>query len=132
MHRLQMGVARRVYAAIRGYTGELFKHRDADGFSTHYIFWRVFFFFFNDPAPTEIYTLPLPDALPISIRWQRQELVIAQARPPRDLRAHVDAVLAGRERGRLQFGQESEPRRKAVQLGGALLETAVGDRKSVV
>src|SRR2546422_3444807 len=25
-----------------------------------------FFFFFNDPAPTEIYTLPLPDALPIS------------------------------------------------------------------
>src|SRR3989449_11544275 len=25
-----------------------------------------FFFFFNDPAPTEIYTLPLHDALPIS------------------------------------------------------------------
>src|SRR2546430_14075761 len=24
------------------------------------------FFFFNDPAPTEIYTLPLHDALPIS------------------------------------------------------------------
>src|SRR5256885_15868146 len=24
-----------------------------------------FFFFFNDPAPTEIYTLPLHDALPI-------------------------------------------------------------------
>src|ERR1051326_5079974 len=23
-------------------------------------------FFFNDPAPTEIYSLPLPDALPIS------------------------------------------------------------------
>src|SRR3954464_5610953 len=26
------------------------------------------FFFFNDPATTEIYTLPLPDALPISAR----------------------------------------------------------------
>src|SRR2546429_95119 len=26
------------------------------------------FFFFNDPAPTEIYTLPLHDALPIFIR----------------------------------------------------------------
>src|SRR5256886_831427 len=26
----------------------------------------AFFFFFNDTAPTEIYTLPLPDALPIS------------------------------------------------------------------
>src|SRR6202171_2056960 len=27
--------------------------------------WFVFFFFFNDTAPTEIYTLSLPDALPI-------------------------------------------------------------------
>src|SRR2546430_15041210 len=26
----------------------------------------LFFFFLNDPAPTEIYPLPLPDALPIS------------------------------------------------------------------
>src|SRR5258708_12644239 len=28
----------------------------------------IFFFFFNDRAPTEIYPLPLPDALPISER----------------------------------------------------------------
>src|SRR5690242_21773543 len=28
----------------------------------------VFFFFFNDPATTEIYTLSLHDALPISLR----------------------------------------------------------------
>src|ERR1041385_6591228 len=28
-------------------------------------------FFFNDTAPTEIYTLSLHDALPISIRWLR-------------------------------------------------------------
>src|SRR5256885_7348118 len=28
----------------------------------------MFFFFFNDTAPTEIYTLPLHDALPISQR----------------------------------------------------------------
>src|SRR5258708_15188720 len=26
------------------------------------------FFFFNDPAPTEIYTLPLPAALPIFLK----------------------------------------------------------------
>src|SRR5438876_12271463 len=32
--------------------------------STIYQFWL--FFFFNDPAPTEIYTLSLHDALPIS------------------------------------------------------------------
>src|SRR5436305_14866296 len=30
-----------------------------------------FFFFFNDTATTEIYTLSLHDALPISIRCQR-------------------------------------------------------------
>src|SRR5205823_14553636 len=35
-----------------------------------------FFFFFNDPAPTEIYTLSLHDALPISRSAPR-------ARPPR-------------------------------------------------
>src|SRR5260370_37001579 len=29
------------------------------------------FFFFNDTATTEIYTLSLHDALPISSRWQR-------------------------------------------------------------
>src|SRR5262249_61952534 len=31
-----------------------------------------FFFFFNDPAPTEIYTLSLHDALPICRRERRQ------------------------------------------------------------
>src|SRR2546429_8098085 len=30
------------------------------------LFVLLFFFFFNDPAPTEIYPLSLPDALPIS------------------------------------------------------------------
>src|SRR2546428_12555010 len=29
--------------------------------------WQVFFFFFNDTATTEIYTLSLHDALPISL-----------------------------------------------------------------
>src|SRR2546428_10935331 len=47
---------------------------------------RFFFFFFNDPAPTEIYPLPLHDALPISIvpspasgwytKWNPSEAVI--------------------------------------------------------
>src|SRR2546429_4848821 len=30
-------------------------------------FWSLFFFFFNDTATTEIYTLSLHDALPISL-----------------------------------------------------------------
>src|SRR5207302_5395247 len=34
----------------------------------------LFFFFFNDPAPTEIYTLSLHDALPISAAQRQAEL----------------------------------------------------------
>src|SRR2546430_9061769 len=33
--------------------------------------WFAFFFFFNDTATTEIYTLPLHDALPISFTSSR-------------------------------------------------------------
>src|SRR5438132_14072642 len=35
-------------------------------FSSFSLLYFVFFFFFNDPATTEIYTLSLHDALPIS------------------------------------------------------------------
>src|SRR5476651_2755561 len=35
------------------------------------LFSFFFFFFFNDTATTEIYTLSLHDALPISDRWRR-------------------------------------------------------------
>src|SRR5690348_10614203 len=38
------------------------------------------FFFFNDTAPTEIYTLSLHDALPISIR-SRRRIPVRQRRP---------------------------------------------------
>src|SRR2546430_15797246 len=34
-----------------------------------FFFEAVCFFFFNDTATTEIYTLSLHDALPISLRW---------------------------------------------------------------
>src|SRR6267142_7182847 len=37
-----------------------------------YILFFFFFFFFNDTATTEIYTLSLHDALPISIRPSRR------------------------------------------------------------
>src|SRR5215469_17849936 len=39
--------------------------------------WFFFFFFFNDTATTEIYTLSLHDALPISAWWSS-----ARTRPP--------------------------------------------------
>src|SRR2546430_10936846 len=53
------------------------------------------FFFFNDPAPTEIYTLSLHDALPIC-------------------RAHRRA-LAGIERAELDAGAVSRPGHGAAQ-----------------
>src|SRR5437667_3418956 len=34
----------------------------------------VYLFFFNDTATTEIYTLSLHDALPISARWTREQV----------------------------------------------------------
>src|SRR6266567_9108284 len=59
------------------------------------VFFSLFFFFFNDTATTEIYTLSLHDALPISTprRWsgiggglrahRHLKLVHQQPRPPR-------------------------------------------------
>src|SRR6266571_9488687 len=41
----------------------------------------VLFFFFNDTATTEIYTLSLHDALPIS-RSSRRKLPVPRRRPP--------------------------------------------------
>src|SRR6478735_10429513 len=50
------------------------------------IFYVLFFFFFNDTATTEIYTLSLHDALPISRRsWRPPPGGCAcPASPPRD------------------------------------------------
>src|SRR5215813_15200351 len=42
-----------------------------DLFTTYSLFWFLFFFFFNDTATTEIYTLSLHDALPISTGGSR-------------------------------------------------------------
>src|SRR5947209_20229563 len=42
-----------------------------------------FFFFFNDPAPTEIYTLSLHDALPISVF--RKEIIVPASEAGKDM-----------------------------------------------
>src|SRR5256885_12933501 len=39
-----------------------------------YRFQRFFFFFFNDPAPTEIYPFPLPAAFPIAEVCRRYQV----------------------------------------------------------
>src|SRR5437016_9516873 len=43
----------------------------------------LFFFFFNDTATTEIYTLSLHDALPISVRYS-EAIEVAELTPLRD------------------------------------------------
>src|SRR5215471_20947796 len=57
----------------------------------------IFFFFFNDTATTEIYTLSLHDALPISHRRRRADDRSGYPRPPR---SQVSAATrhAGRDR----------------------------------
>src|SRR2546430_15383132 len=65
-----------------------------------------FFFFFNDTATTEIYTLSLHDALPIHRRWRRDRprpgplravhLGPRDARPQRD---HGEGLLLGDPEG---------------------------------
>src|SRR5438876_10706598 len=40
---------------------------DLSSYEDLLLFYRAFVFFFNDTAPTEIYTLSLHDALPISL-----------------------------------------------------------------
>src|SRR6266511_6263669 len=62
----------------------------------------VYFFFFNDTATTEIYTLSLHDALPIPARERRPSVRVVRAcrracaeQVARDVEAAVRAVLVG-------------------------------------
>src|SRR2546426_2110889 len=50
---------------------------------------HFFFFFFNDTATTEIYTLSLHDALPISRRWGSSYFFGSSQRPDRAGRASL-------------------------------------------
>src|SRR5215469_18639648 len=50
---------------------------------------RLFFFFFNDTATTEIYTLSLHDALPISPMLRTRRSVSARSRPSRSMASWI-------------------------------------------
>src|SRR2546429_8230520 len=52
----------------------------------------TFFFFFNDTATTEIYTLSLHDALPIYLLRPRQARYQAALRPDNDCFIHSKAL----------------------------------------
>src|SRR5438067_3816307 len=66
----------------------------------------LFCFFFNDPAPTEIYTLSLHDALPI-------------------LERAADLVQAEHGGGDVRLPRERRPRRRVERV-----DVVLGDRKS--
>src|SRR2546429_1232049 len=58
--------------------------------------WLTFFFFFNDTATTEIYTLSLHDALPISRRrWRGSGRVVRRLRTGPRARARWPGSAAG-------------------------------------
>src|SRR2546422_8492120 len=55
----------------------------------------VSFFFFNDTATTEIYTLSLHDALPISVVITKKGKPVAKLVPPDEPRKDVFGCMAG-------------------------------------
>src|SRR2546426_8866564 len=72
----------------------------------------ILFFFFNDTATTEIYTLSLHDALPI---FEEQRLILRRAVPGDDLRVRA-GPLGGREhRPELAHHQRSEEHTSELQ-----------------
>src|SRR5260370_10914513 len=73
---------------------------------------RYLFFFFNDTATTEIYTLSLHDALPISLRSVYKQLLV---RVPPSVSGHTLPVLTRRARllRRAALGQQTLPCRSS-------------------
>src|SRR6266404_4608879 len=99
----------------------------------------VFFFFFNDTATTEIYTLSLHDALPIAIPQtvtragssRRRPIVLRSARRPRATRGRFDrgaTRCSATPFGRKQLRMESRVR---TTRGTHLNESAYGPFKTV-
>src|SRR3989442_13169993 len=104
------------------------------------IFSNVFFFFFNDTATTEIYTLSLHDALPISRRVDGHRHLprhshlqrgagIARARPPAHHAAADGGGGAARAAAAQSEGGRAKQRHHAAPGSG---RQAIPDRKSVV
>src|SRR2546421_12428764 len=72
----------------------------------------LFFFFFNDTATTEIYTLSLHDALPISPRWRNRPA--RRKKPPQPA-----ASRSGRSSNRWCFSARGAADRKSTRLNSS-------------
>src|SRR2546430_12423159 len=84
------------------------------------------FFFFNDTATTEIYTLSLHDALPISAACHAPRSAAPGSRPPAPALAR--AAPAGRERWR----GRSEEHTSELQSQSNLVCRLLLEKKNVV
>src|SRR3712207_7539018 len=73
----------------------------------------IFFFFLNDPATTEIYPLPLHDALPISPGRDEPQV------PGHDGGPQVTADVGGRGVRRPAAGGERAVDRKSTRLNSS-------------
>src|SRR3712207_9460269 len=58
--------------------------------------YKLFYFLFNDTATTEIYTLSLHDALPISLERCEAEAVLVVTPPASHAPVAVEALRAGK------------------------------------
>src|SRR5256885_6413154 len=74
-----------------------------------------FFFFLNDPAPTEIYPLPLHDALPISGEDAPSQGARRNSRPPQALLRSGGHAEAGGAADRPGGGERSEEHTSELQ-----------------
>src|SRR6267142_5495977 len=85
-----------------------------------------FFFFFNDTATTEIYTLSLHDALPISAGAPLRHRAVRAARPAdgtrlRVLGGHARGHGGDELRGRAGVGESKRHRNAAISSSNAAI-----------
>src|SRR5216683_6373738 len=71
-----------------------------------FFIFSLFFFFFNDTATTEIYTLSLHDALPISSRLPRSSSSPSTAALPRRNPSVVRRAMSDRKSTRLNSSHD--------------------------
>src|SRR2546427_7505364 len=83
------------------------------------------FFFFNDTATTEIYTLSLHDALPICLReraherGRRTRFAYGHGVDPEELRRRVEAVMTQAFRDAFAVAGLAPPDRKSTRLNSS-------------
>src|SRR5438132_11677040 len=77
-------------------------------FHLYYVLFVIFFFFFNDTATTEIYTLSLHDALPISFQCAERQF---------DCSAEIEVRTLGPDA--LEIVAERRADRKSTRLNSS-------------